>query len=87
MSGEEKAMTPEREAYLKDLALSGHAQPAEMRELINILDTRIFQAKQRGIELGLSWGGMGTGCADPAGYRKVFAELINKTDNGNSLGK
>ena len=74
-------MTPEREAHLKDLALSGHAQAAEIRELLTILDARIREAKQRGVELGLAWGGMGVGCADPEGYRKVVAEIISKADN------
>ena len=75
-------MTPEREAYLRDLATSGNAQAPELRELLDSLDTRLLQSKQRGVELGLSWGGMGTGCADPEGYRKVFAELISKADKG-----
>ena len=74
-------MTPEREAHLKDLALSGRAQAAEIRELLTILDARIREAKQRGVELGLAWGGMGVGCADPEGYRRVFAEIISKADN------
>ena len=75
-------MTPEREAYLRDLATSGNAQAAELRELLDILDARLLQSKQRGVELGLAWGGMGMGCADPEGYRKVFAELISKADKG-----
>ena len=75
-------MTPEREAYLRDLATAGNAQAPELRELLDSLDARLLQSKQRGVELGLSWGGMGMGCADPEGYRRVFAELISKADKG-----
>lgn len=73
-------MTPERESYLKDLAISGRAQSSEVRELLTILEERVNQAKHRGVELGLAWGSMGVGCADPEGYRKVFADIIVKAD-------